>query len=256
MPSSSFTQLPGNVLQNLYVNGCSPSYTTTTTVTIGTGQVRDSTNSFDIAVKTPLVINMAAKGANGLDTGTFAASTSYYLYVLYDETQANPPVALASLSATAPVMPSLNGVTYSHFRLVGFIRSNGSTNILPFLISGNGATKFYAWDAPIVVLTAAAGTTPTNVSLVTAMPLANFGRVELQSTYVPHAAGETASIKPSSATAFTYVISGIVASVAQTDLFEVIPTLVSSNPSIAYQLSVGTAPAALTLAVTGFNLLL
>lgn len=256
MTTPSFTQLPGNVLQNLYVNGCAPSYTTTTTVTIGTGQARDSTNSFDIAVTTPLVINMAAKGANGLDTGSFAASSGYYLFVLYDETQANRPVGLASLSPSAPIMPSLNGVTFSHFRMIGWVLSDSSTHLLPFYISGAGSRPFYQWDAPINVLTAGAGTTPTTVSLAGSMPSSNFGRVQINAQYTPHAAGETASLKPNAATNFTYPMYGIVASVVQSDLFELVPTLNAGNPSIAYQLSIGTSPAALHLLITGFEMIL
>lgn len=252
MTSQTYVQVPGNVLQHLYINGCSPSYTSTTTVTIGAGQVRDSTDSFDIAVSAPLVINFAVNGVNGLDTGSFAANTGYYLYVLYDQSQTNPPQAVASLSATAPTIPSLNGVTFSHFRLVGWVLSDGSTHLLPFYIANGGSTPFYQWDAPINVLTSGAGTTPTNVSLATAMPAANFGRVQIDAVYTPHAAGETASLKPAAATNFTYAMFGIVASVAQSDLLELVPTLNAGNPSISYEVSVGTSPAALHLLVTGF----
>lgn len=256
MTSNTYVQVPGNVLQHLYVNGCQPSYTSTTTVTIAAGQVRDSTDSFDIAVSAPLVINFAVRGANGLDTGSFAASTGYYLYVLYDQSQTNAPVALASLSATAPTMPSVNGVTFSHFRLVGWVLSDGSTHILPFYVARGGSNPFYQWDAPINVLTGGAATTATAVSLATAMPKSNFGLAQLNMVYTPHAAGETASLKPTAATAVSFLFNGVVASVVQNTSVLIVPTLNSSNPSVSYLVSVGTAPAAVSLNVTGFEMAL
>ena len=54
-----------------------------------------------------LQLNFAINGANGLDTGTFAASTVYYVWLIDNGTT---PAALASLSSTAPTMPS--GYTY------------------------------------------------------------------------------------------------------------------------------------------------
>jgi hypothetical protein len=252
MTSPAFTQLPGNVLQNLYANGCAPSYTSANTVTIGTGQVRDSTNSFDIAVTTPLVINFAANGANGLDTGTFAASTPYYLFVLYDETQTNAPVALASLSATAPIMPSLNGITFSYFRMVGFVLSDASTNILKFYVSGGGKSNHYQWDAPIRVLNGGVSTTPANISLGAAIPISNFGRVQLESIFIPNAGSDTANIKPNLATAYTFSFGGPAAG-NNTSIFEIIPTLNAGIPTLTYQVTAGTD--SFTLYVTGFELL-
>lgn len=256
MTSSSYVQVPGNVLQHLYITGCTPAYTSTTTVTISSGQVRDSTDSFDVAVSSSLVINFAVRGANGLDTGTFAASTGYYLYVLYDQSQTNAPVALASLSATAPTMPSLNGVTFSHFRLVGWVLSDGSTHLLPFYVARGGSTPFYQWDAPISVLSAGAATTATAVSLSTAMPKANFGLAQINVVYTPHAAGETANFKPSAATANSFVYNGVVAAVVQNTSLLILPTLNTGNPSVSYLVSVGTSPAAVTLLVTGFEMAL
>lgn len=254
MPSNTYAQVPGNVLQHLYVNGCTPAYTSTTTVTIGAGQVRDSTDSFDIAVSAPLVINFAVRGANGLDTGSFAASTGYYLYVLYDQSQTNAPVALASLSATAPTMPSVNGVTFSHFRLVGWILSNGTPNILPFYVARGGSTPFYQWDTPISVLSSGAGTTPINVSLSTAMPKSNYGLVQITMQHTPVAAGASASVKPAAATSFTFAFPGIVAAVQQSTSILLVPTLVTVNPSISYQQSSGSS--VLNLLVTGFEMAL
>lgn len=50
-----------------------------------------------------VTINFAVNGANGLDTGVIGASTNYYIYLI-DNGAA--PAGLASLSSTAPTLPT------------------------------------------------------------------------------------------------------------------------------------------------------
>jgi hypothetical protein len=56
-----------------------------------------------------LDINANASGANGLDTGSFAINSWYYVWVIYNGTTATV-AGLISLSSTAPTMPA--GFTY------------------------------------------------------------------------------------------------------------------------------------------------
>lgn len=252
MSQEPFVQLSGNALSNLYINGCQVSRTSNTTVTVNNGQVRDSMDAFDIAVSSPLVVNFAAQGVNGLDTGTFAASTPYYIFVLYDQTQANPPCALASLSPTAPVLPALYGVTYSHFRCVGWVLSDGSTHLLPFTTTGSGNVQHYEWDAPIAVLTGGTSNVAADVSLATAVPGVNYGKVQLQGAFTPNAASDTWKLKPKVATNYTFTFHGQVAAVILDDVMEIIPSTNSGAATVTYVLS--TASAALTLHVTGFDI--
>jgi len=66
-----------------------------------------SGNAYKTVRAVSLTLNTAGSGANGLDTGTLAANTWYYKWVINNGTTT---AALASLSATAPTMPS--GYTY------------------------------------------------------------------------------------------------------------------------------------------------
>lgn len=70
-------------------------------------------------------INMTSAGAGGLDTGTVAASTWYYAFAITksDGTKA----AMASLSATAPTMPS----GYTKWARIGAFRTDGTANKYP-----------------------------------------------------------------------------------------------------------------------------
>lgn len=65
--------------------------------------------------------NINTSGANGLDTGTRAASTWYHVYVIYNPTT-NTTAGLFSLSATAPTLPS----GYTYYARVGAVLTDAS----------------------------------------------------------------------------------------------------------------------------------
>jgi len=73
-----------------------------------------------------LTISPGVSGANGLDTGTFAPSTWYAVWVIYNGTTV---AGLLSTSATAPTLPA--GYTYK--ARVGWVRSNATPTLLPIL---------------------------------------------------------------------------------------------------------------------------
>jgi len=107
-----------------------------------------------------VTINLAASGANGLDTGSEASNTWYYGWVI---AKADGTVAgLASISATAPTMPA----DYIFKALVTAVRNDGSSNLLPYRQAGN----FAFFTAQQSVLSAGAATTSTSVSLSSFVP--------------------------------------------------------------------------------------
>jgi hypothetical protein len=128
-------------LGNLYATGLGLAYASSTTMTVAAGQARDGTDTNDIVLSAPVTINVRANGANGLDIGTFAANTIYYVFVVGDSTEYNGTCALLSLSSTAPLLPA----GYDMFRRMGAILSNATaapnTLILPF--HQRGRTMYY-----------------------------------------------------------------------------------------------------------------
>lgn len=80
-----------------------------------------------------LTADLGVSGANGLDTGTKANSTNYYLWVIGKED--GTIASLWSLSATTPTMPT----GYVYKRLVGWNRTDSSGNIYRILQVGNKA---------------------------------------------------------------------------------------------------------------------
>lgn len=107
------------------------------TITADEIALEDTSNAYVTARSVNVTINTAVSGANGLDTGTIAASTWYYTWVIRkpDGTTAG----LASLSSTAPTMPS--GYTYK--ARVGAFRTDGTGNKYPLAFRQRGCTVQY-----------------------------------------------------------------------------------------------------------------
>lgn len=69
-------------------------------------------------------IDITSSGVQGLDTGSEAASTLYYIYIIYNGTTV---AGLLSTSASSPTMPD----GYTHKRLVGEVYNNSSSHFVP-----------------------------------------------------------------------------------------------------------------------------
>lgn len=89
--------------------------------------LKDSGGKPFLATSVSLTVNIAASGANGLDTGSEAGSVWYYIWVIYNATTVTV-ASLLSTSATAPTLPS--GYTFK--ALVGVVRNDGSSNFVSF----------------------------------------------------------------------------------------------------------------------------
>jgi hypothetical protein len=70
-------------------------------------------------------INITVSGANGLDTGSEAASTWYYIWII---SNGSTVAGLLSTSDTSPTLPT--GYTYK--RLISAVRNNASSNFIDF----------------------------------------------------------------------------------------------------------------------------
>jgi hypothetical protein len=95
-----------------------------------------------------LTLNVAGSGANGLDTGSVTTS-GYNYFVIYNPTTGTV-ASLASLSATAPTLPS--GYTYK--RRIGWF--SYSSGIIGFVQRGNSTD--YGVERPVASGTAASQT--------------------------------------------------------------------------------------------------
>lgn len=235
----------------MYINNLQISNDATTPNTkidVAAGQCRDSTNQLDMILASPVVINAAANGVNGLDTGSLAASTWYYVYLIMDVTEKNATAAILSANASTPLLP----FGYSSYRLLGYARTDGSSHLLLMYIAGNGNNRNHYWDSTISVLSGGTATTLTLVSLAAAVPPVDGLPVLMEVSYTPASAGQFVSLAPAGSVATLLPkLSGSVAAVAQVGQLELISKLSSSVAQIQYINS--AAAGASTLLVCGFK---
>lgn len=133
---------------------------TSVQVLADTVKVQSTTGDFVDLSTVDVTATITTSGANGLDTGSEAASTWYYVWVIYNGTTTS---SLLSLSNSAPTMPS--GYTYKG--LVGVVRNNASSDLIVVRQFGNFA--MYS-DADFSVLSAGTATIMTDVDLSTLVP--------------------------------------------------------------------------------------
>lgn len=238
-------ELASNRLPYSNANGLQISYVTTTSISAAAGVIRDSLNEVDILCSSALTLSISSVGAGALDTGTVAASTLYYVYVIYDQTGALNPKLLGSLSATAPLLPTVYGTTYSHFAIIGTIATDGSSVIRPFRTAvGNGNDRYIEFVTPVAVLANGAETTSTAVSLATVIPAVKFGQVTTTVYYNPAVAGDIGIVN-------NYSMYGSVAAKVESHQVQLLPILVSGVPTVYYQV---TASGQISILVAGYNI--
>lgn len=236
----------------LYLNGCDIAWASNTTLTVASGIARDSTNVYDMQNKNTITVSTAFSGVNGLDTGTVAANTWYAVYLIYDTSRQLPAATVLSTSASQPRMPSASNVTYSAFRRVGWVRTDGSSNLLNFVQAGTQTSRFYQWDASRSVLAGGSATTFTAVNLSAGAP-AQQNEVALTLQYTPSAAANTTSLRPTgsavAAASSPVLLKSSTAAQLIIPSVRIIPRVTGGNASIDY---VVTASDSLTILVTGF----
>jgi len=243
MTAISLKQLP-----SLYVNTAPYTWVSNTTLSIPAGQLRDSTNSVDITLSAATTLDQAVKGLNGLDIGTIAASTWYYVHVVADSTGFKPAGTVLSLSATAPNMP----FGYDVFKLLGFVYTASSTAYFTkFDVTGNANSHTYMWDSSVSVLSGGTSSTFAAVDLSAAVPPITLTEVILNTAFTPNAANDIFKLRKTGSSATTNLtIAGNVAAKVTQSQVSVISALAGGLPEIDYLV---TASGALTMLVLGFR---
>jgi hypothetical protein len=263
MPTPQVQNDPIYLLPFLYINGLSVTLdgtTPNTKLNISSGQCRDSNDIMDIAlgssnpniqgntVSAPLILDATTNGANGLDTGSFAASKLYAVYVIGDSRYYQPVASLLSLSLTSPLMP----FGYDSYRLIGYAVTDGSTHFLPAYIAGNNNYRQFLFDAPqATAITAGNATSYTVIDLSALVPNVDNTPVWIASILTPGAAGRQLFLQPAGATGNAVLITGQVTSVAVTSNSKLLAKRSSSLPKISYKVTNSGDAAAINVA--GFD---
>jgi hypothetical protein len=242
-----------------YVNGLQISNDATTPLTlldVAAGQCRDSSNTNDIFVTSPVVINTAAKGVLGLDFGTIAASTMYAVYAIGSSVNqvgagqpasAFPGSAILSLSFVQPVLPA----GYDMFRRIGAIVTDGAAHIEEFRQTGNASQRTMRYGVGVGVVAAghAVGYTAVslNVNAPAVPPIATDVLLLVQIT--PTAAGNEVAFQPTGAGAGS-IYANLSGSVAGVDQQATVTCPCNAASSISYKVT--AAGDSVTYAVSGY----
>lgn len=246
----------------LYCNGMIVSNDPTTPNTkldVSAGICRDFTNTFDINLgnfnganpnissNTVTIINAAANGLNGLDTGTLAASTLYQIFVIADATGYNPTGCIMSLSSI-PKMPFGYGI----YRRIGFWSTDSTVHFNTGYIYGDNSFRQFMYDkVQPTAVTAGTATAYTAIDLSAIVPPVNNIPVSLSVGLTPNAASDSLSLQPTGSASDTYVMLGQVAAVKIVEQVKIMAALTTGKPEISYKVNVNTASA--SVSVTGFD---
>lgn len=230
----------------LYVNGLELAWASATTLTIASGSARNSTNANDIVLDASVTINGATNGANGLDAGSLANATFYYVYVIASSNSLADAAGLISTSAT-PSLPA----NYDMYRRVGFVLTDGSAEFLLFWQNGNDKKRTVWYDVGISELSAGTATSYTAINLATSVPpLAT--NVIFDIAYTPNSATNTAQFLPYGSSATNGVVRfGCGVAAAQKGQIIVPCELNSAVPTVQYKVSNGSD--SLTLLTMGYE---
>lgn len=230
----------------LYLTGLGLSNNVSTpnsVMNIAIGQCRDSTDSFDINLNSPININILNKGAGGLDTGSITASTVYAILLISDPVNGNPTNAIFTLSPTSPAIP----FGYTAYRVIGFCTTDSSSHIQKgqWTSGGTGYRKFKYDTFPATSVTSGNSTSYTPIDLSAFVP-SNIPELPVDIYYLfsPAAANHTFDLQGFNRQSggFGTHITGQVASVFVTGNTEIIAEINTSNshPSINYRVSNNT----------------
>ncbi len=148
---------------NPYINGMRLTWVSTTTFTVGAGQVRDSSNTTDILMGTTLfpatgsggtnslstsaavTITTTVSGVGGLDVGTITASKLYSVFAIGDSRGFNAGSAVFSLAVptAGPHLP----LGYDSWRYIGSVAVDSGSHFIPFLQTGAQALRSMWYDS-------------------------------------------------------------------------------------------------------------
>ena len=240
---------------DLYITGLRLANDSTTPdeiVTIGIGQCRDSTNANDIVVDAAISASNVVSGAGGLDTGTVAASTLYYVHVIGDSTGYNSPTGLLSLSKTAPVIPG----GYDMFRRVGAVSTDGTSDNQKFQQTGNGHNRTTVYDSgtlgvtttglPIPSSATTASQTLASIGVFTSLIPQSAIELHIYASLVANAAGDSLMLAPYGFTAASTMFRTNASGTVEGHVMQV-PCNINTVQQAYYATSSATATVAFTL---------
>ena len=156
-------------------NIANPVYASTSTFTIARGDAMSSTGTARMGHTASKTINIATAGVNGLDTGSEASATWYYLYMIGKADGTTDYVLSVTNEAASGSITLPSGYTLKR-QMPFAVRNDGSSNFLPWIADGNKI--YYTGESgqalssagPLTLLNSGTATTFTDVSCSSVVP--------------------------------------------------------------------------------------
>lgn len=111
-----------------------PAYASSTTITLANIRERDSSDTTNIINNSSSTLSISGTGLNGLDTGTVATNTMYYLYAVTNGTTTGLMASTVNENAGGSISAANYAYTKKRQLLFAF-RTDGSSHILPFIVA-------------------------------------------------------------------------------------------------------------------------
>jgi hypothetical protein len=122
----------------LLISGRPPEYASANTILLKSGlRAVDDTSTQLMSMISDTTLSLNSTGVNALDTGSEAASTFYYVWLIRNPST-NVVAGLLSASSTSPTLPS--GYTQKR-RLPVAIRNDGNSDIIDFYVASGWPTR-------------------------------------------------------------------------------------------------------------------
>lgn len=175
MPFTPLAELLGN---RLFISGGLIEYVSASQITVGLVNdrtvLRDEANEYTMRFTGKLTLDLTVSGVGGIDVGSEAASTWYSVWIIADSTATDRGLAKAILS-TSPTFPTLppSPATFDVARRIGWIRNDGSSDIIKFFMFGCERSRVWFYDAEqsaVQVLVGGNATSFTNIDLSAFVP--------------------------------------------------------------------------------------
>lgn len=164
-----------------------PVWGSSSTITISSIHERDSTNAANIDQTSTSTLSTASVGLNGLDAGTIANNTFYYLYVVTNGTTTGLMASTVNESASGSISSANYAYTYKR-QLPLWLKTDGSANIYPFVVEGWGKnpTIRYELDMDYIAGTPSVPTFNTgSTNVLSAGTATSFTAIDCSSWFPP-----------------------------------------------------------------------
>lgn len=231
-----------------YINGMQVEWVSNTSLRVTAGHCRNSTNINDIFLAEDTLIDATINGAGGLDEGSLANGTFYYVYAIGSSVKKAPGSVILSAE---PVDFTAYPAEYDMFRLLARgIKTDGAAHILQFKRSGAGNLRKHMYDAPVSELSAGASTSFADVDVASSVPVGDTN-VYLQANFTPASAGNQLNLRVkggAAAAGSVQVYGNVAAQVAPGGDVEIMV-----NAASIFQYLVSNGSDAATILVQGFD---